>query len=1021
MANDSHPAAGDPERGKYAAYEASFVGRDSEIARLVAALHETIDTGRPRFLVVEGEPGIGKSRLVRELGAIARASAPGSTILQGHCLPGGPGVSNWAPAEMLRRAFGIGSDLPTGELDAAFVGAVARAVEPLGLSQRDVVRTAQALATSAGILLPGNAYDRAEPRDVQAAILRAWSRLFDAYARRGSTLVLLEDIQWAGAGLRTLIAGLVPTLVGPVFHVVTTRPGLQEQHPGLLVGPGIEWVSLAPLSNDESEALVSGLLGGPALGAELSATIIARAEGNPFFIEETIRHLIETGVLRREEGGWRVGSDRASGAVPVSLASVLTARIEALPLDERRVLQEASVAGATFWEGMLRHVLGDARIRARLERLSERGLITFRTETSLPGQAQWQFKHELIRDAAYGTMSARRRARSHAAIAAWLTALTPDLVDEVAEMVATHEQTAVELDDGGAWQPAERELIRSTAIRHLLYAGDRARHRSALDRAVELHEAALRIATTETEHARGLAALAQDHEFGLAGIPALELYRQARLAARRAGLPDDERARICIGTGRLLALRWGGFPVRQDPAELDEAVEEGLRLANDPESRAWLLALKAAAGLRWSGWAPPDPLPIDDRLTAAAAALDAADRVGAPNLAGIVLHVRGYLQHDAGRYVEALPTLQSLAELVEDIESPYLRALSSMWISLAFADQAGNYAEALTHARRSLEIGRTRTPHERMHGTMGVMWCAYHLGDWATVHDLLDEHLTALSTMSPSCCPYVRAGPMVGALALAQGGDVDRARRLAGQVEPDLTEPGLPEALLARVLVATSDPGGGARLARSMVDGGRRPSLEQNDHETHALIEAMLAIEDWDGLRDILPSARRRARALAILGPTCDRAEAIALVASGSPDQAVPLLRRAADWFGRSRVPFELARTMTLLAPLVPDGDRLLAEAVVTAEPLLDTSHAEVRAAALPPSTGELSPRELEILALVADGRDNGEIAASLVLSQRTVERHVSNIYLKLGLEGRTSRAAAVAWALRHGVNTSSP
>ena len=409
--------------------------------------------------------------------------------------------------------------------------------------------------------------------------------------------------------------------------------------------------------------------------------------------------------------------------------------------------------------------------------------------------------------------------------------------------------------------------------------------------------------------------------------------------------------------------------MRQDPAELDEVVEEGLRLANDPESRAWLLAIKAAAGLRWSGWAPPDPLPIDDRLEAAAVALDAADRLGAPNLAGIVLHVRGYLQHDAGRYVEALPTLQRLAQRVEDIESPYLRALSSMWISLAFADQAGDYAEALAHARRSLDIGRTRTPHERMHGTMGVMWCAYHLGDWATVHDLLDEHLTALSAMSPSCCPYVRAGPMLGALALAQGGDPDRARRSAGQVERDLTEPGLPEALLARVLVATGDPDGGARLASSMVDGGRRPSLEQNDHETHALIEAMLASEDWDGLRDILPSARQRAGALAILGPICDRAEAIALVASGSPDEAVPLLRRAADWFGRSRVPFELARTMTLLAPLVPDGDRLLAEAMVTAEPLLDTvGRAEHQGGGSPALDRRACRRvSVEILALVAE------------------------------------------------------
>jgi predicted ATPase len=95
-------------------------------------------------------------------------------------------------------------------------------------------------------------------------------------------------------------------------------------------------------------------------------------------------------------------------------------------------------------------------------------------------------------------------------------------VDEVAEMVATHERLAVELDDGSAWDPAERELVRSNAIRHLQYAGDRARQRSALERAVEFHEAALRMSTSDAERARALAALAQDHEFGLAGTPALE-------------------------------------------------------------------------------------------------------------------------------------------------------------------------------------------------------------------------------------------------------------------------------------------------------------------------------------------------------------------------------------------------------------------------------------------------------------------------------------------------------------------
>ena len=98
--------------------------------------------------------------------------------------------------------------------------------------------------------------------------------------------------------------------------------------------------------------------------------------------------------------------------------------------------------------------------------------------------------------------------------------------------------------------------------------------------------------------ARALAALAQDLEYGLSGARALDQYRLARAMAAEAGLPDEDRARICLGMARVLGLRWGGFPSPQDPAELDEVVDEGLRLATNPETRFWLLGVRASAGLR---------------------------------------------------------------------------------------------------------------------------------------------------------------------------------------------------------------------------------------------------------------------------------------------------------------------------------------------------------------------------------------------------------------------------------------
>jgi DNA-binding NarL/FixJ family response regulator len=185
-----------------------------------------------------------------------------------------------------------------------------------------------------------------------------------------------------------------------------------------------------------------------------------------------------------------------------------------------------------------------------------------------------------------------------------------------------------------------------------------------------------------------------------------------------------------------------------------------------------------------------------------------------------------------------------------------------------------------------------------------------------------------------------------------------------------------------------------------------------------ALIEALHALGDWDRLRAFLPEARRRSGSLAILGPVCDRAEGMVAAADGDTDRAIELLRRSLAGFKRLGVPYELARTETLLAGVLPDGDAMLAEAIATAESLLgdrpiDAASTLGVAPSPAPDASGLTSRELEILALIGEGISNQQIADRLVLSSRTVERHVSNIYLKLGFEGRSSRAAAASYAVR--------
>jgi DNA-binding NarL/FixJ family response regulator len=345
-----------------------------------------------------------------------------------------------------------------------------------------------------------------------------------------------------------------------------------------------------------------------------------------------------------------------------------------------------------------------------------------------------------------------------------------------------------------------------------------------------------------------------------------------------------------------------------------------------------------------------------------------------------------------------------------------------MYVTVAIADIDGAYSDALPLARSCLDLGRKLSPHEYAHGTAAVLWCLYHLGDWAETSQLVEEHLAAVRGTDVFFCPYMRSGPVIGALIAAHLGDFDRANELLGQVEMSDDEPGLPEALRARVLIALGEAEQGVAAAQAMIDDERRlASVEENDHEVVALVEGLQALGEWDRLRSFLPEARRRSASLAILVPTCDRAEGMVAAADGAVDQAIELLRRAVAGFERLGVPYEIARTKALLANVLPDGDSMLTEAMAMAESLF----AETRAAgpqgeaAAPPATRDTSPdsqlteREREVLGLIGEGISNQQIADRLVLSPRTVERHVSNIYLKLGLEGSSARAAAASHAVR--------
>jgi DNA-binding NarL/FixJ family response regulator len=988
-------------------HDTPFVGRGAELDTLTRALAEAVSDRQPRYVLLDGAAGIGKSRLVREFLASARETVPSAAILQGRCLATGRGVSYWALGEVLRRACGIGLDDRAEDAEQRLREGLVRILAPLGLSTAAAEETLRALATSAGIVIPGNPLERADPRTVPAAITRSWAGFLRAHTRRGVAILVIEDLHWAGSALITALPAIASMLDGPLLLVATARPAFLGREPGFMAAQDLATVEIPPLGAADAAGLVDAVVAKGSLSDEIRASVVARSEGNPYFLEETVHHLAEAG----------------SAAIPDSIQAVLVARIEALPLAERRVLQEAAVVGRVFWEGPVRQALGAAGIGDELRRLAERGLVFTRPTSSLTDEVELSFKHALLRDAAYGTMTVAHRARSHAAVGTWLEGIADDPKAELAGLIGEHFRLAIEQDPDGADWPdaADRERVRASAVRYLLLAGSSAHQRFALDKAIELHEAALRLTTSDAERARVLTALGHDRESGLEGPEAIDAYRRAIDAADRAPLPANERAQIRLAAAQTMALRWGSFPVRPKPAEIDAFVDEGLALAEDAETRLWLLLMRGGAAIRSGAERLSDPVFVAERSQAVTAALEGAKQLGLTDLRIVAGRVSAQLAFAAGRYDECAAAYRELAPLIDSVESAFQRALTAMYVTLGLADVAGAYAEALVVARQTLEVGRTLSPHEHAHGTSIMLWCLYHLGDWGETAPLVDEHVAAVRGTDVFICPFMRGGALIGALMAAHLGDVERARELIAEVQLTEDEPGWPEALHARVLVALGDAESGTAAAQRIIDGGRLASLEENEHETIALLEGLQALGEWDRLRAFLPDARRRSMSLAILGPVCDRAEGMVATADGDTERAAELLRQAVAGFERLGVPYEISRTKMLLANVLPDGAAMLADALATAEALLGEG-----VSVLPPSTvsapgastdsSGLTQREREILALIGEGISNQEIADRLVLSPRTVERHVSNIYLKLGLEGRSSRAAAASYAVRAGL-----
>lgn len=410
-----------------------LVGRDHELAVLEGRV-DRLERGEGGVAVVSGAPGLGKSRLVAELRR--RTAGRDVRLLEGRAIPFGSAISYWPFVEIVRRDAGINEE--DGE-DESWRKLERRVSD---LFPEDADRLLPYLG-SLSLGRRDEFADRVRHQESDALggeIFRASLRLFERLAAEQPLVLVFEDWHWADASSVALLGHLFPLVRrSPLLICCVVRTG----HDGP-VASDERWpeattrVDLAPLSTADSAQLVCNLLELDTLPAPLRQALYARTEGNPFFIEEIVRTLIEIGAIVRDGAtdGWSAAVPVAEIALPDTLVGVVMARVDRLNEEQREVLRLAAVIGRTFYDRVLRAVAGgDGDLDRILKELRELDLIE---ESSGAREREYAFKHAVIRDVVYESILLSRRAELHGRVGTCIESLFAGRLEEVYSLLAYH-------------------------------------------------------------------------------------------------------------------------------------------------------------------------------------------------------------------------------------------------------------------------------------------------------------------------------------------------------------------------------------------------------------------------------------------------------------------------------------------------------------------------------------------------------------------------------------------------------
>ncbi|MCP4424562.1 MAG: AAA family ATPase [Chloroflexi bacterium] len=661
--------------------ETRLVGRDAEMRFLQKGVQTAVSRSVGQVITIAGEAGVGKSRLMQEFNDWVLAQPQNIPVFKGQT----DQRMNWQPYSLIRSLIASHFNIQDSDSSLLVEEKLVKGMRRLSATpMKDTPARARTIGQLIGLNLASGAQFPVAPTESPQVRNRAYGYLYDLFAQVAAsapaTLIILEDVHWADEASLDLLDHLAAVCRhAPLLICCLTRPSLFETRAfwGKITEDRETAVpqttlNLRPLTEDESRQLVADILRKlPEIPDDLSNLVVAKAEGNPFYVEEIIKVFIEDGLILAGKEQWQLQSTHLSDVrIPSTLTGVLQARLDRLSELERTTLQRAAVIGRMFWDSAVIHMnelagepLHASETIAALQALQKREMIFKRHTAIFSGIQTYYFKHAILREVTYEGVLLRDRPLFHRQAADWLAEQSGERIAEYARLIAEHYELA--------GKPAQAtELYEMAAMR--------AENMSDPESAIEYYGKALSLLSEQAHDAVWQLRLQQ--RLGTL------LHMQARLVeAAQTYMTMRYTAKI-DGDLAAQAHAWNGLArVHQGQANFAAMLES----ATQSEQVSWLVSADEELTQALLCKSEAHFYLGDTELAAAAAnrALTVSD--GHHNMADIAqsLNLLCRIYMESGRHSRALLYLEELADQLD------LQDLPDEIIALNRAEQGRRYRQ----------------------------------------------------------------------------------------------------------------------------------------------------------------------------------------------------------------------------------------------------------------------------------------------------------------------------------------